>query len=304
MKRWLRQHRYALWVAVRRLLAYPFSSLSNILVISLALTVPILAASVLVSAQPVVREIPVSPELTLFLDPSAPEQAATALGETLQRDHADEILTVRVVTRAQALARLQSNPSWNEALSVLPDNPLPDAVVVTLRAPEEQALHSLADSLAQQWRTLDHVDTVQLDSEWVRRLEAILRFTRLCLALLAAGVALVVLATVFNTVRMQALTQREEIGVARLVGATESFVRRPFLYLGALTGFISSALAIGLTLAALYPINMALSRLAASYGTQFMLQLPDALSLLLSAIVVAILGALSARWSVTRNTRF
>lgn len=304
MKRWLRQHRYALWVAVRRLLAHPFSSLSNILVISLALTVPILAASVLVSAQPVVREIPVSPELTLFLSPAAPEQAANTLGETLRRDYADEILAVRVVTRAQALTRLKSNPSWQAALSVLPDNPLPDAVVVTLRQPEGQALHRLADSLAQQWRTIEHVDTVQLDSEWVRRLEAIMRFTRLCLALLAVGVALVVLATVFNTVRMQALTQREEIGVARLVGATESFVRRPFLYLGALTGFISSAVAIGLALAALYPINTALMKLAASYSTQLVLQLPDFLSLLMSAVVVAIMGALSARWSVTRNTRF
>ncbi|MFT0544814.1 cell division protein FtsX [Allopusillimonas ginsengisoli] len=304
MKRWIRQHHYALRVAVRRLLSNPFSSLSNILVISLALTVPILAASVLVSAQPVVREIPVSPELTLFLSPTAPEEAAKALSKTLQGDYASEILAVRVVTRAQALTRLKSNPSWQQALSVLPDNPLPDAVVVTLRTSEGQELHRVADSLARQWRTLDHVDTVQLDSEWVRRLEAILRFTRLCLALLAVGVALVVLATVFNTVRMQALTQRDEIGVARLVGATESFVRRPFLYLGALTGFISSAVAIGLTLAALYPINAALLKLAASYSTQFVLQLPDFLSLLMSAVVVAILGALSARWSVTRNTRF
>src|SRR3546814_12982244 len=97
-----------------------------------------------------------------------------------------------------------------------------------------------AITLAQQWRALEQVDSVQLDSDWVRRLEAILRFVRIGLGLLATGVALVVLATVFNTVRMQALTQREEIGVARLVGATESFVRRPFLYLGALTGMVAS----------------------------------------------------------------
>src|SRR5690606_22489590 len=112
-----------------------------------------------------------------------------------------------------------------------------------------------ANTLAREWRQLDSVDSVQLDSEWVRRLEAILGFVRLGLWLLALGVALVVLATVFNTVRMQALTQREEIGVARLVGATESFVRRPFLYLGALTGVISSLLAILLSIVALIPLN-------------------------------------------------
>jgi cell division transport system permease protein len=147
------------------------------------------------------------------------------------------------------------------------------------------------------------VDRVQLDSEWVRRLEAILRFVRIGLGMLAVGVALVVLATVFNTVRMQALTQREEIGVARLVGATESFVRRPFLYLGALTGIVASLVAIGLSALALTPLNAALARLASSYGAQFTLELPDRLSLLLATIIVAILAALSARWSVTRNTR-
>src|SRR5690606_5301813 len=154
------------------------------------------------------------------------------------------------------------------------------------------------------WRQLDQVDSVQLDSDWVRRLEAMLRFIRIGLGMLAIGVALVVLATVFNTVRMQALTQREEIAVARLVGATESFVRRPFLYLGALTGIVASVVAVGLAALSLQQLNAALARLASQYGTQFLLQLPDAVSLLLAIVLVAILAALSARWSVTRNTRF
>src|SRR5690606_7583242 len=112
--------------------------------------------------------------------------------------------------------------------------------------------------------------------------------------LLALGVALVVLATVFNTVRMQALAQREEIAVARLVGATESFVRRPFLYLGALTGLLASFAAIALSALALKPLNNALAQLAQSYGAQLVLQLPDAKSLILATVVIVILGALSA----------
>src|SRR3546814_791746 len=208
MKRWLRQHRYALLVAVRRLLAQPFSSLSNILVIGLSLAIPIIAASILVSAQPVVRQIPVSPELTIFLNPSASADQATQLADQLRKQHDREIASAKVITRAQALASLKANPSWSDALAVLPNNPLPDAIVVTLRDSPELALH--ANTLAQQWRALEQVDSVQLDSDWVRRLEAILRFVRIGLGLLAAGVALVVLATVFNTVRMQALTQREE----------------------------------------------------------------------------------------------
>lgn len=302
MRRWLRQHRYALLVAIRRLLAQPFSSLANILVIGLTLAIPIIAASVLVSAQPIVRQIPVSPEITLFLNPSATQDDARRLADQLQSKHAQAVLNASVVTREQALETLQANPSWGDALAVLPGNPLPDAIVVTLRDSPELAQQ--ANQLAQAWRRLDQVDSVQLDSDWVRRLEAMLRFIRIGLGMLAIGVAVVVLATVFNTVRMQALTQREEIGVARLVGATESFVRRPFLYLGALTGIVASVAAVGLAALSLLPLNAALARLASQYGTQFSLQLPDPLSLLLAIVIVAILAALSARWSVTRNTRF
>src|SRR5690606_29109775 len=258
--------------------------------------------SVLVSAQPLARDIPVTPELTLFLKPDAPADAAEALAARLRQTHPEAIREARVVTRAQALDKLKSNPAWSDALAVLPGNPLPDAIVVTLT--DAQAFSGHATSLAAEWRTLAAVDAVQLDSDWVRRLDAILYFARIGLALLAGGVALVVLATVFNTVRMQALTQREEIGVARLVGATEAFVRRPFLYLGAISGIVASGLAIVLAALALQPLNAALARLASSYGVQFVLHLPDALSLLLSTIVIAILAALSARWSVTRNTRF
>ncbi len=302
MNRWLRQHRYAYLVALRRLWSQPFSSLSNILVISLTLAIPIIAASVLISSQPVVRQIPVSPEVTLFLQPGAAAGVAASLAQRLQNEHSRDIQAVRVVARKDALETLKANPAWADALAVLPSNPLPDAVVVTLR--ESPDLAKQANALAQEWRQLDQIDTVQLDSEWVRRLEAILGFVRIGLWLLAIGVALVVLATVFNTVRMQALAQREEISVARLVGATEAFVRRPFLYLGALTGVISSLLAIGLSALALNPLNAALARLASSYGTQVVLRLPDSLSLLLAIVLIAILAALSARWSVTRNTRF
>jgi cell division transport system permease protein len=302
MSRWLRQHRYAFMVALRRLWSQPFSSLSNIIVISLTLAIPIVAASVLVSAQPVVRQIPVSPEATLFLQPGAGADKTQQLTAYLAEKHGEQIQSLRVVPKEDALKTLKANPSWRDALSVLTDNPLPDAVVVTLA--ESADLSQRANALATEWRKLDHVDAVQLDSEWVRRLEAILGFVQIGLWFLASGVALVVLATVFNTVRMQALTQREEIGVARLVGATESFVRRPFLYLGALTGVIASVVAIALSALALNPLNSALAKLASSYGTQVVLRLPDALNLLLAITVVAILAALSARWSVTRNTRF
>lgn len=302
MKAWLRQHRYALAVTLRRLGKQPFSLLANLLVMGLALALPLLGAAILVSVQPVARQLSVTPELTVFMQPGAPIEAAQAVADRIVRDASGQVSDVRLVPREEALAKLRGNPAWNDALAALPDNPLPDAVVATLASGPDLAAR--ASALAQQWRAWERVDQVQLDSDWVQRLEAILRFARIGLIFLAICVAVVVLATVFNTVRLQAMTQREEIAVARLVGATESFVQRPFLYQGALTGTLSAALAIVIAFLALTPLNEALQGLARSYGAQFALRLPGAASLLCAVVAAGVLGALSARWSVTRSTRF
>lgn len=302
MIRWLRYHEYALRVALRRLHSYPFSSLANIIVIALTLAVPIIGAAVLASSEPLARQMSVAPELTLFIKPGTAQTEQRALLDRIKAESGQAIASARLLPRDQAFKSLQADPTWAQALAALPENPLPDAIVVTLQ--DGSDLTKAATELAKQWRALPQIDHVQLDSEWVRRLESLLGFVRWGLGMLSLGVALVVLATVFNTVRLQALTQREEIAVARLVGATEPFVRRPFLYLGALTGLAASVLAIILARLALIPLNTTLGKLAQSYGVDWSLHLPDAASLSLAAVVVAVLGAVAARLSVTRTTRF
>jgi cell division transport system permease protein len=302
MKSLLRQHRYALAVTLRRLISQPISSLTNLLVIALALSLPLLGASLLVSIEPVARQVSVTPELTIFLKTDATSTAAEQLAKRIRSEHAHQVSGVRIIPKERALKDLRENPAWEQALKVLPNNPLPDAVVVAFTPGEDLAAR--ANELARVWRSWPNVDLVQLDSAWVQRLEALLRFGKVGLLLLALSVMLVVLATVFNTVRMQALSQREEIGVARLVGATEGFVRRPFLYLGALTCTLAALISVGIARGALMPLNDALASLARSYDAEFALALPSIPVLCIAVLAVACLGALSARWSVERNTRF
>ena len=302
MKSLLRQHRYALTVTVRRLLSQPISSLANLLVIALALALPLLGASLLISIEPVAKQVSVTPELTVFLKTDAATGTADKLARRVRDEHEEQTVKVRVIPKQQALEELRANPAWEQALKVLPVNPLPDAIVIELAPGDDLAKR--ADKLASTLRKWPGVDLVQLDSAWVQRLEALLRFGQIGLLLLALSVMLVVLATVFNTVRMQALSQREEIGVARLVGATESFVRRPFLYLGALTCSLAALISLVIARLTLTPLNDALASLARTYDAEFALSLPPMSVLVVCVLVVAALGALSARWSVQRNTRF
>ncbi|MER1941023.1 ABC transporter permease [Castellaniella sp. FW104-16D08] len=302
MTRWLRHHQYALRVALRRLRQHPLSSLANIVVIALMLSVPILGASILQSSQPLARQLAVAPEITLFLAADTSANQQEELLARIQKQSGEQIAKTRLLPRDQAMAQLRSDPAWAQALDALGSNPLPDALIVTLKDSDTPAQQ--AQALADSWRQWPEVDHVQLDSEWVRRLESLLSFIKVGLGLLGIGVIVVVLATVFNTVRLQALTQRDEIAVARLVGATESFVRRPFLYLGALTGLAASLLALLLAWLSLTPLNTLLGQFARSYGIHWAMHLPAWPDLLLSGALIILLGAVAARLSVTRHTQF
>lgn len=302
MKRWLQHHRYALSVTVRRLALQPFSFLSNLAVISLILTLPLLGASVLISVQPLSKEVSATPALTLFMKPDATVAQTRSVEDRIRSTNDPAISRIEFIDKAQAIAGLQHNAAWQQALDVLSENPLPHAIVVELTT--EDNLSQIADGLAREWQSWEGVAFVQLDSIWVQRLEALLRLGRIGLLLITVIVALVVLTAVFNTVRMQALSQRDEIAVARLVGATEAFVRRPFLYQGGLTCAIATVIAIALTDVFLGPLNAAIGSLAKTYDTLFSLQMPGWQLLVGYLICASLLGAFSARWSVNRNTRF
>ncbi len=302
MKQWLQFHHYAIQVTLRRLLQAPSSFLTNVAVIALALVLPLMGASILISVQPVAQHVSADPSITIFMKPDASLAISESLTKSIQDSKDPLILDVRLVDKTQAADALRSNEAWRQALEALPNNPLPHAITVTLAA--DDAVSRTAELFATEWRQKEGVQFVQLDSLWVKRLEALLRLVRIGLTLVTLIIALVVLAAVFNTVRMQALSQRDEIAVARLVGATESFVRRPFLYQGGLTCGLGATIAVGLTALALNPLNTAISDLSRTYDTLFALHLPSGLALFVYLIAAIALGCFSARWSVTRHTRF
>ncbi|MEO8838942.1 MAG: FtsX-like permease family protein, partial [Herbaspirillum sp.] len=152
-----------------------------------------------------------------------------------------------------------------------------------------------------QLQKLPGVETVQVDSSWIKRLAALLHVLRLSLLLLAATLGVVVIAVVFNTIRMQVMTQREEIAVSRLVGATDAFIHRPFYYSGALLGLCAGAVAMGAVALALRPLNGAITEFAQLYASDFQLTpLGWQASLMLLALG-ALLGLVGAMLSVRRH---
>jgi cell division transport system permease protein len=148
---------------------------------------------------------------------------------------------------------------------------------------------------------LPGVEYVQVDSSWVKRLAALMHVLRLALSLLAVTLGLVVIGVVFNTIRLQVMTQSEEIEVSRLVGATDAFIYRPFYYSGALLGLCAGGLALAAVALALQPLNGAIADFARLYASEFRLAPLGAVEALLLLVLSATLGLSGAVLSVQRH---
>jgi len=292
MTGWIRQHVSAFRLAWRRLLRA--GGLASALVIGIAVSLPAGGYALLESLRSLAGGATLEPQISLFLRPDAKRADADALGRTLWADR--RVAGVRFIPREDALKQMATVDGMSEVIASLGRNPLPDAFVVTSR---ESSIEPLAADLAK----LPGVVHVQADSAWAKRLGALERLGRLGLALLAALLGAGLVAVTFNTIRLQILTQREEIEVSKLIGATDAFVRRPFYYLGMLQGAAGGAFALAIVAGLLAALNSELRPLAASYGSDFRFAfLPASASLGVLALAGG-LGWLGAHLSVSRHLR-
>jgi cell division transport system permease protein len=298
---WLRHHLFALSDAFTHFRRAPGSFLLNVLVVAIALALPFAGMTLLENVRPVTEQLAVQPEISVFMQMNATRDQATAIApairQNLQQNGNDA--KIEFIPREKALDALKGKTGLADALTTLGSNPLPDAYVVKLTGFQIDA--GQVDKIADKLKTLPRVDTVQIDSAWVKRLAALLHILRLALLFLAITLGVVVVAVVFNTIRLQVMTQYDEIEVSRLLGATDAFIHRPFYYTGALLGGCAGALALVVVAAGLQPMNQAVAEFARLYGSEFLLVplQPVAAAVLLG--LSALLGLLGAMLSVRRH---
>jgi len=301
MNIWFRQHRFALGAALSHVRKAPGSFLFNVLVIAVALALPFAGVTLLDNVRPLSEELSVDPEISLFLKPDTPREQAQALAPQLQQILHGSRAKVNFVPREQALANLKEKSGLNDVIETLGDNPLPDSYVMKLEGFTTRTDAARVDGIAEQMRTLPGVDAVQVDSAWVKRLAALLGVLRLVLLLLALTLGVVVIAVVFNTIRLQVLTQREEIAVSKLLGATDNFIHRPFYYTGALLGLCAGGVALGAVSLALRPLNTSIAEFARLYASEFQLAALAPLGMAALLAISAGLGLVGAMLSVQRH---
>lgn len=295
MSVWLSQHGDAFRAAVRRLAASPINTLLSLLAIGVALALPAGGQLLVTNVLQLARNSAPTPQISLFLE----LDASKAAGQDLQgrlKDHAG-IKAYRFIPREDTLARMKSREGLADVIEALPRNPFPDAITVL---PEDDRPEAM-EALAAEFRKWPKVAQVQLDSDWARRLAALLKIGRLAVALLALLLGVGLVAITFNTIRLQVMTRRAEIELSRLLGATDAFIRRPFHYFGILLGLAGGIVAWSIVAAAGWWLREPITELARLYGIDFVLRPLALLDSALLLITAAGLGWLGASLSLSQH---
>ncbi len=279
---WVDHHFYSLVASLGRFLGRPWSSALTVGVMAVALALPLGLWLVLGNVARFSGQVQQSREIGVFLKHDVDTAGAQALADRLRGRN--DVAKVELRTPEQGLEQLRA-AGLGDAIDALGDaaaNPLPSLLIVTPAGDETL----LASSL----QTLPEAALVQHDALWRQRLDGWLRFGNRVALVLAALLGLGALLVVGNTVRLDIQSRREEIAVLQHLGATDGFIRRPFLYLGAWYGLAAGALAIGLLTAAAMALRAPLAALAASYGSDFALGGFDAGAALCVVAGAAVLG--------------
>jgi cell division transport system permease protein len=262
------RHAQTLVGSLGRIVNQPFATLMTMGVVAVAIALPLLLSLFLSNLSAATGNWNNAFDLSVYMNKKASAARAASVAKQLRQR--GDVATVRVITADQALAQFRNDSGFGKALDALSDNPLPDTLIVTptLAASTPQG----TDALKQAIGTIADVQAVQLDTEWVKRLHAMLDILRrvvlLTAGLLGAGVVLIV----GNTIRLDILNRRQEIEVMKLVGASDGFARRPFLYSGIWYGLGGGLIALILVAVAAVILAKPVDSLAKLYGSQFRLR--------------------------------
>jgi cell division transport system permease protein len=296
MKAWLAHHLHSLKIAAQRFLDAPVASLFTVLVIGVAVAMPAGLYLILENLDRAAGGIKPQAEITVFLKTDLDESKGKALGRGLEGQA--DVASVRFVSKKEGVAKLEA-AGLSDIAAGLPDNPLPHALVVTPRDTAPAALETLGARL----RQMEGAEQVQMDTDWIKRLAALMGLGHDLVYMLAVVLGLALAAITANTIRLQIYAQRDEIEVARLIGATDRFIRRPFLYFGGIQGLAGGVAGGGLVSLGAWLLESSVEKVAAAYGAQFVLAGLSLLDFLLLALLSAILGWLGAHFAVGQALR-
>jgi cell division transport system permease protein len=295
MKPWLNQQLQTLKLVLSRFKKNKLNTLLICLAIGVTLSLPSVAYLVLDSLTGLASEVKSESRISVFLTLDHKDAAVKTIQTALENNKA--VKDFQFVSKEDALSKLSDANANKDVLNALEKNPLPDAFFVEPASLDLASILGLKADISK----LDGVEEVILDSAWIKRLNYLLTLGKNAMLILACLLGFIMVAVIGNTIRMQILTQLAEIELSRLIGATNSFIRRPFLYAGALYGLIGGLLALAITAMVIALFNRSITPLAAEYQTDFILSQPNFSMCLITCLLALGIGLVSAYFAVSKS---
>lgn len=294
---WWAHHQQSARSSFMRLLAAPLQTLMTALVVAIAMALPATLMVALNNVQRLGDQWDSSPKITAYLHLRAQPAAIEQLQETLAQ--LPQVQGQQYISPAQALKDFQVQSGFGDVLKVLDDNPLPPTLVIspTADAVSPEQLQQLVDRIAQE----PIVEQVEIDLDWVRRMQALMALGQQIVMGLALLLSLGVLLALGNTIRLAIENRRDEIVIVKLVGGTDGFVRRPFLYTGAWYGVFGGILACVLVSIGFAFLAEPVRSLAGSYQSDFRLRGLGADGVASLLAISGVLGLMGAWLAVSRH---
>lgn len=282
-----------------RLVRAPWSALMTSAVIGIALSLPAGLYSVLDNVHQASGNWDKSAQISLFLKPHVDDGRALALAARLR--NRQDVAEVDYISKEKAMEEFQSFSGFGDVLEVLQENPLPAVLVVypeaVIGTPQRM------EQLAGDFNKLPEVDNALLDMQWLKRLFALIEIAQRAILIIGGLLAIAVLLIVGNTIRLAIENRREEIVVTKLIGATNAFIRRPFLYMGFWYGVLGAIIALILINSAIIMLDVPIAQLTQLYGSSFGLTLLNFKASGAIFMTSVVLGQLGAWLAVGRHIR-
>ncbi len=296
---WLSHHIYVLFSSLGRVIRTPLPTLMTATVIGIALALPTGLYLLLENVQQISHDWEGVAQISLFLKPEINDEQQINIFSDLLYSQYVEISGIDVITPTRALAEYSKLSGFGEALKALDENPLPAVLVIQPATTEVEATQHLLKKLEQ----LPEVDIAQFDMLWLRRLLTIIKIIRRGVLILAFLLSLAVLLIIGNTIRLAIYNRREEIEIYKLVGATDIFIRRPFLYVGFWYGLLGGLIAWLLVNTSFWLLQNPVKQLAILYESQLNLVTLDFLTSFVLLFCGAMLGLAGAWLAVGRHLK-
>jgi len=284
----LQAHARAFFFTLGTLVRNPVGSLFTALVIGVTLALPAGLHVVVQNISAISYSWEGSLQVSLFLKDTVSEAHGRELARELGRRSG--VAETKYISRDQALAEFRELSGFGDALDALDSNPLPAVITVTPKAGDDASVKALVAQLGK----LPEVEVAKFDQEWLERLQALLEFAQRVIWVTAALLGLAVVVIVGNTIRLDLQARRDEIVVMKLIGASDAFIRRPFVYAGIWYGLAGGLLAWLLVYAGQLVLAGPAQKILALYGVQTtggFLPVPQALALLAAGLILGLAGA-------------